>query len=359
MMNPTFSIIVPIYKVNQEYLRVCINSILKQTYEEFELILVDDGSPDDCGRICDVYAELDRRIKVIHQKNQGVSVARNSGIASARGEWILFVDADDWIEGDSLEILQTNVRNNLCDILIYRLVKDNTGRITELEYDLNTDYLYDTSRFEDKELFYRRVMNIPCVKRGTAVPIYYSVDKIFRRSFLIKNNLMYPIGLAKSEDKVFMAQCFEKAHYIYHINEQLYHYRMNDESICHRYSSDLDEQRKKMAVILQQIAKRMDIELGEISGDKSYKKITEGYIRFLFGIISDVLLLQYYHPDNPNKKNRRKEAIEFLESEPFKSAIALITYSSLSNEAKLKKFLLKHHFVSLFCFMKTSKFLKH
>lgn len=351
-MKPTFSIIVPIYKVNPEYLGVCVNSILMQTYEDFELILVDDGSPDDCGKICDTYAEQDGRIKVIHQKNQGVSVARNSGIASAKGEWILFVDADDWIDADALEILKTKVQNNLCDILIYRLVKNGAGRITELEYNLNSEYLYDTSQFEDKELFYRRVIDIPYVKKGVTVPIYYSMDKIFRRSFLIKNGLMYPAGLAKSEDKVFIAQCFEKAHYIYHINEQLYYYRMNDESICHRYSSNLDQQRKIMAVILKQIAERMDIELGEMSGDKSYKKITEGYTRFLFGIISDVLLLQYYHPDNPNRKNRRKEAIKFLESEPFKSVINEVLYKDLSTAVKLKKFLLQHHMVGLFCWIK-------
>lgn len=352
MMNPTFSIIVPIYKVNSEYLGVCINSILNQTYEDFELILVDDGSPDDCGEICDSYAERDSRIRVIHQQNQGVSVARNNGIKSAEGEWILFVDADDWIEGDALEILQTNAQKALFDILIYRLVNNDKGRITELEYGLNTDFIYDTSRFEDKEFFYRRVIGIPHAKRGVATPIYYSVDKIFRRSFLIENDLMYPVGITKSEDKVFIAQCFEKAPYIYHIDAQLYHYRMNDESVCHRYSSNLDEQRRMMTVIVKQIAERMDIELGEMSGDKSYREIREAYTRFLFGIISDVLLLQYYHPNNPNRKNRRREAIEFIESEPFKSAVVEVSYKNLSAEAKIKKFLLQHHMVGLFCWVK-------
>ena len=88
------SIIVPIYKV-ESYLPKCIDSILVQTYTDFELILVDDGSPDNCGIICDAYAEKDKRVRVIHQKNAGVSAARNAGIEAAKGEYISFIDGDD------------------------------------------------------------------------------------------------------------------------------------------------------------------------------------------------------------------------------------------------------------------------
>ena len=95
------SIIVPIYNV-EVYIRECIDSILAQTYPDFELILVDDGSPDDCGRICDEYAESDRRIIVIHKKNGGLTSARNAGLSKASGEWIMHVDGDDWGEPDML-----------------------------------------------------------------------------------------------------------------------------------------------------------------------------------------------------------------------------------------------------------------
>ncbi|GEM_PF-169264 len=103
-MFPDLSIIVPVYKV-EPYLRQCIDSILSQTFEDFELILIDDGSPDKCGEICDEYAAIDPRVKVIHQPNQGLSVARNKGIEAARGYYLAFVDSDDWLEPDMYRIL--------------------------------------------------------------------------------------------------------------------------------------------------------------------------------------------------------------------------------------------------------------
>ena len=98
-MSPKISIIVPVYKV-ELYLEKCINSILNQTFKDFELILVDDGSPDRCGEICDEYAKKDNRIVVVHKENGGQASARNVGLDIARGDYIGFVDSDDWIERD-------------------------------------------------------------------------------------------------------------------------------------------------------------------------------------------------------------------------------------------------------------------
>lgn len=100
------SIIVPIYNVEQ-YIPKCIESILAQTYRDFELILVDDGSPDNCGKICDEYAKQDSRVHVIHQENKGVSAARNAGISLAKGEYIMLVDSDDFITENMLEKCMT------------------------------------------------------------------------------------------------------------------------------------------------------------------------------------------------------------------------------------------------------------
>ncbi len=98
------SIIIPIYKA-QLYLPKCLNSLIKQTYRDIEILLIDDGSPDSCGRICDQYAKTDSRIRVFHTKNQGLSAARNLGIREARGEYIGFVDSDDWVDSRMYEIL--------------------------------------------------------------------------------------------------------------------------------------------------------------------------------------------------------------------------------------------------------------
>ncbi|MBD1378852.1 glycosyltransferase [Metabacillus arenae] len=114
-MDPKISIIVPVYKV-EPFIHKCITSILTQTLTEFELILVDDGSPDNCGKICDKYAQKDKRVKVIHKENGGQSDARNAGLDVAIGDYIGFVDSDDWIEPDMFELLYNMCIENECDI---------------------------------------------------------------------------------------------------------------------------------------------------------------------------------------------------------------------------------------------------
>lgn len=109
------SIIVPVYKV-EKYLDRCVQSILGQTFEDFELILVDDGSPDSCGKMCEDWAGKDSRIKVIHKKNGGLSDARNAGLDIAQGEYIGFVDSDDYIKPDMYEILVSNLEDCPADI---------------------------------------------------------------------------------------------------------------------------------------------------------------------------------------------------------------------------------------------------
>jgi glycosyltransferase involved in cell wall biosynthesis len=114
-VHPEISIIVPVYNV-EPYIHKCIDSILAQTFTDFELILVNDGSPDNCGRICNEYANKDSRVKVIHKENGGQSEARNIGLDIAKGKYIGFVDSDDWIEPDMYELLYRMCENNKCDI---------------------------------------------------------------------------------------------------------------------------------------------------------------------------------------------------------------------------------------------------
>lgn len=122
---PTISVIVPVYKV-EPYIHRCIDSILNQTYPDFELILVDDGSPDNCGAICDEYAEKDSRIQVIHQENGGLSAARNAGLdwifANSESQWVAFIDSDDWVHKDYLKIQMENAMAYQADIAACGLI---------------------------------------------------------------------------------------------------------------------------------------------------------------------------------------------------------------------------------------------
>ncbi len=122
---PTISVIVPVYNV-EKYIHRCVDSILTQTFTDFELILVDDGSPDNCGAICDEYAQKDSRVKVIHQKNQGQAAARNHALAIARGQWLTFVDSDDVIHPQMLEHLHRVAEDNGVDISMCGAVEEKT-----------------------------------------------------------------------------------------------------------------------------------------------------------------------------------------------------------------------------------------
>jgi len=114
---PKISVIVPVYNV-EKYLAKCIDSILAQTFTDFECILINDGSPDNSPAICDEYAKKDERMKVIHKENGGVSSARNTGLDIAQGEWITFADSDDWVDENYLELMYSNAIKNNCDLSI-------------------------------------------------------------------------------------------------------------------------------------------------------------------------------------------------------------------------------------------------
>ena len=172
-MKPLVSIIVPVYKV-EKYLDRCVESLVNQTYKNIEIILVDDGSPDNCPEMCDAWAQKDSRIVVIHKENGGVSSARNKGLESARGEWIWFVDSDDYVELFALEKLVPMTDNS--DLIIF------DTRIDEL-------YVKD-DRFFDNYYFMYRFGFGPC-------------NKLYKKSIITENNLKFDVEEAIGEDLLF------------------------------------------------------------------------------------------------------------------------------------------------------------
>lgn len=356
MKSTFFSIIIPAYNPDKEYLQSCINSLINQTFKEIEIIIVDDGSDETSARFFDDLSKSDDRIRVIHQENQGVSVARNNGIKHADSEWIMFVDADDWLELDACDRLYKHLQNVQCDVLQFYAVSEYPQKSVILNLGYDAGKIYDTSNPVEKEFLYRTVMQVTNAKTGHFANAYYSWDKVFKRSFLIDNQLEYPIGIPKSEDKIFILSCYEKVKKLYCVDDVLYHYRMNSLSVCHKYSENADIDRLNLSFLLFEIASRMDKELGVLFNKPDYNLITKDCYRFLFGIISDVLLLKYYHPNNPNpKKTSIKEAKTFLKTEPFYTACRMCKYSELNKEGKLKKLLISLGLVSLFCYIKKIK----
>lgn len=154
-----YSIIVPIYKV-EKYLPQCIESVLRQTFADFELILVDDGSPDNCGSVCKHYEASDKRVRIITRENGGLSAARNSGIAAARGEYLIFLDSDDyWINKNGLELIDRAASENAADAVfwLYKKVEENDNAFADgIPEDFAVDFVTNksvlTPFFRDKRL---------------------------------------------------------------------------------------------------------------------------------------------------------------------------------------------------------------
>lgn len=210
---PSISVIVPIYRV-EDYLTRCLDSILSQTFSDFELILVDDGSPDHCGVICDKYSEKDSRIKVIHKENGGLSDARNKGIDIAEGDYISFVDSDDWIHPQYLELLLKANKDNQTAISICDFRK--TDRFEKSEFIGSTD-------IEIKEI--RSFFKEKNVQAITAWGALYRKELFF--------GIRYPIGRIH-EDEFTTYKLLFQTDYISYVNEKLYFYFDTPGSIMNR-----------------------------------------------------------------------------------------------------------------------------
>lgn len=218
MKLPLVSIIVPIYKV-EDYLERCIKSLVVQTYKNIEIILVDDGSPDSCPVICDFWSKEDKRIKVIHKMNGGLSDARNVGLSVATGEYIVFVDSDDWVSIDFVECLYKGICNSASDICECEVIKTNKyGFCDEINY-INDPVCYNTEEAL-KELIQDSVFH------------QYVWNKIYTRECVA--GIQFVKGKL-NEDEFWTYQVFGKAKQVSKIKNKLYYYFQRCESIMGSY----------------------------------------------------------------------------------------------------------------------------
>ncbi len=210
--HPLISIIVPVYNV-EKYLQECLDSVLAQTYKNLEIILIDDGSTDNCPQICDDYAAKDKRIKVIHQKNQGVSAARNAGLKMAKGEYIGFVDSDDYIKPDMYEYLYQLISKDNADMAMCNMCQTDTFRSSD---PIEKDYLFISA----KDIFNYSDWMLP-------------VNKLYKSSIFY--NIRFQEGLSHGEDAYAIFKIIQKISFISLGKEAKYYYRQNNSSACHKF----------------------------------------------------------------------------------------------------------------------------
>lgn len=215
-METLISIIVPIYNVEKELNR-CVKSLINQTYTQIEIILVDDGSPDGCPQLCDRWAEYDSRILVIHKKNGGLSDARNTGLMAASGEYVLFVDSDDYLQLDSCYKFMNCILQDI-DIIVGEATIYNG---TKVEHQLHTSLRPERTYTNEEYL-------MEVIPRGEwYAPVCYN---LYNRKFLLQSHLLFKQGILH-EDMEFLPRVFLAANKISYLNYEFYQYVIREGSI--------------------------------------------------------------------------------------------------------------------------------
>lgn len=289
--QPLISAIMPIYKTPEPFLRSSIESVLGQTLKDFELILVEDGSPDSCGEICDEYRLRDERVKVIHQKNSGVSAARNTGLAQVQGKYLTFIDSDDRLVSNAWEIALKKIQKSEADCIVFGW-KDFTaeGEITDHQVT-NKDITLDASEMA----FQIASDNFLC---GGGYPWnkIWNAEKI-RREY--GNIVKFTDRVYTYEDKLWIIEVLEKMDRIILIPDVLYEYRYLPSSLTQ--SPEKWEKRQFNAY------DAYDIILDKLRGknEKAYR----GALKFYFGFnFTDLRNMYPYRKDDIErfKKTKRR-----------------------------------------------------
>lgn len=300
------SIVVPIYKVEQ-YLNQCIDSLIKQTYENIEIILVDDGSPDGCPKICDEYKKIDQRIKVIHKKNGGLSDARNVGLESATGIFICFVDSDDYVEKTFIEELINAIKKNKTKISQCGIKYVNNNGKVLFNKGYNEDSVFSGIKMIEDQYYGHDIENVVAWNR------LYDI-KLFK-------NIRFPKGKIH-EDEYTTYKLFYDQKNVAVIKSNLYNYRQSDNSIM-RSSFNI-----KRMDILDGLEEKM-LFFKQRKEDKLYYLTVSKFlacVRFIY-----INVFKYY----PDKKELLKE----LKNSYNKYYKISKKYKSISISTKIKNYL--------------------
>ncbi len=268
-MEPTVSIIVPIYNAEKTLAR-CVESVLKQAYRDFELILVNDGSNDSSGDICDSFAKDDSRVRAIHKENTGVSDTRNQGIAAARGTYVQFIDSDDWIAPEAVGLFVRTMEENDCDMVITDFYRVNGERVSQKG-------AIDTDGLMDRETFAQYMMQKPS-------DFYYGVlwNKLFKRSILKEHDMKMDTSISWCEDFIFNLEYILYVDKIYALKVPLYYYVKTKGSLVSQGMS-----MRKTIQMKRMVFAYYNNFYKEVLSEEDYEKRRLSVYRFLIDIAAD------------------------------------------------------------------------
>lgn len=287
-MDILFSIIVPMNNV-EKYIFRFLSSIKSQTYDNYEVILVDDASVDGTILCCTEFIQSDKRFKLLkNEHNRGVSAARNQGLKNAVGEWVWFIDADDWIEPTALECLAEEIEQTV-DFISFDFIKERGAKKKVVSNP------FKDKQVIDRKLFYRNIFCENC---------HFSLawSHIFRRDFLVKSNLMFDETLTLAEDCEFMVRVGNEMTQAKILEEGLYHYVVNMDSASQKWKPGFQEN------YMNSIKKLND----SVKSNREFDKIVPLFYGWVVNVLKIILLKDIFHPKHYITWKERKEKAEQL-----------------------------------------------
>lgn len=335
------SFIVPVYNPPEAAFKKCVQSVLAQNNQNFELILVDDGSDNGVETLCDQYSFEHSEVHVLHQKNKGVSKARNAGIQTAKGEWIVFLDSDDSVSQNLTEELSRAVENSgeIPDIIGFDMnilsPDGKTDRVHTMPFQAET--CISDSRLWEMAL---DLLADGYQKKSAGAGFGSVCCKIYRKAFFQGQNISFPEDLSIAEDMVFNLQCFlVKDCKVSYLRSVCYNRIVLSDSALHRYHSEILQNDRNLICHLQNMlvpfAERADVK----------EALSKRFIVCMTGIIG----FDMGNPDNPKGRQEKVRDLKLLTaSSPYREAIKNVKFTYLSKRERIFTILCRHHLEAVY-----------
>lgn len=342
------SVIVPIYKV-EKYLHQCVDSILNQTYRNLELILVDDGSPDCCPKICDTYAAQDSRVVVIHKQNGGLSDARKEGVMRASGEYITIVDGDDWLDLQTIErcIHEVNVDSNI-ECVMFSYAKELDDRSVDMHILDGSVHLHG----EDvQNKVYRRLFGLSDAELNHPERMENVVSccmKLYRSDIAKKGRYFHTAEVGSCEDGLFNMYALHGCTNIAYIDLPLYRYRKTGNSLSSSFRPNLEKQWNRLFTIMNDI-------IAEFSLGAEYRKALKNRIAL------SITAIGLNELGNPTHSVWGHICVirRYLNTEKYRAAVCDFDYSLMPITWKMLMICSKYRMAAaVYCGIRAISFLK-
>jgi glycosyltransferase EpsH len=298
-MIAIISIIIPVYNTEDKYLRKCLNSVVEQSYQDIQVIIVDDGSKNEARKICDEYAQQFPIFKLLHIENQGVSNARNIGIKEASGEYLMFLDADDWLDVNLCSNLVKYLNNNTPDVIVFNYSKVIGDIIIPSPVNL-TNYSFKPSEMKELQLIILRYS-----KQYNGINLCTPWCKLYKTEMIKQNEILFMKGLKRAEDMLFNLNVLEYAKDVRFFANAGYFYRINELSESQSLTPQITEMSYQVRGYLEEFIKVR----------KKEAVFYEALNAYCIENIFEQLYMYYSHD-----KEKLKEFYELLKKEPFKTA---------------------------------------